>query len=95
MFFVRQKGNQCGLHAIHNLFKSAAVTTTDMHDSCQRIHDTTGDKISNHESFGGDWSVEAVVETVVAAHAPVPLDEGHVACLCLWAIFRPVAVSSG
>ena len=65
MFFARQKNNQCGLHAIQNLFKSAKITATDMHDACNDIHDKTGDMISNHESFGGDWSVEAVLQTVV------------------------------
>jgi len=64
MFFVRQQTNQCGLHAIQNLFKSAAVSKADIHNSCQTIHEKTGDSILNHESLGGDWSVEAVVETV-------------------------------
>jgi len=64
MFFVRQQSNQCGLHAIQNLFKSAAVTRDDLHDACDAIRKTTGDNISNHESFGGDWSVEAVCEAV-------------------------------
>tara|TARA_B110000093_G_scaffold158498_1_gene177568 strand:- start:274 stop:909 length:636 start_codon:yes stop_codon:yes gene_type:complete len=65
MFFARQKTNQCGLHAIQNLFKSAKITESDMHDACKDIHEKTGDMISNHESFGGDWSVEAVLQTVV------------------------------
>ena len=65
MFFARQKTNKCGLHAIQNLFKSAKVTEADMHDACEDIHEKTGDIISNHESFGGDWSVEAVLQTLV------------------------------
>jgi len=65
MFFVRQKTNQCGLHAIQNMFKSAKITNQDMHDTCKDIHDKTGDYIHNHESFGGDWSVEAVLQTLV------------------------------
>lgn len=65
MFFVRQKTNQCGLHAIQNMFKSAKITNQDMHDTCKDIHDKTGDHIHNHESFGGDWSVEAVLQTLV------------------------------
>ena len=64
MFFVRQQSNQCGLHAIQNLFKSASVTRDDLHKACHSIQKTTGDDISNHESFGGDWSVEAVCEAV-------------------------------
>jgi len=64
MFFVRQQSNQCGLHAIQNLFKSAAVTRDDLHTACADIHRKTGDCVSNHESFGGDWSVEAVCETM-------------------------------
>tara|TARA_B110001450_G_scaffold156857_1_gene146168 strand:- start:924 stop:1637 length:714 start_codon:yes stop_codon:yes gene_type:complete len=65
MFFARQKTNKCGLHAIQNLFKSAKITETDMHDACKDIHQKTGDNITNHESFGGDWSVEAVLQAVV------------------------------
>lgn len=65
MFFVRQKTNQCGLHAIQNMFKSAKITNQDMHETCKDIHDQTGDHIHNHESFGGDWSVEAVLQTLV------------------------------
>ena len=58
MFFVRQQTNQCGLHAIQNLFKSAAVSKADIHNSCQTIHEKTGDSILNHESLGGDWDLE-------------------------------------
>lgn len=64
MFFVRQQSNQCGLHAIQNLFKSAAITRDDLHEACQTIHKTTGDAVRNHESFGGDWSVEAVTQAM-------------------------------
>ena len=64
MFFVKQQSNQCGLHAIQNLFKSAAVTRDDLHEACQTIHKTTGDAVRNHESFGGDWSVEAVTQAM-------------------------------
>jgi len=64
MFFVRQQSNQCGLHAIQNLFKSAAITRDDLHQACQTIHTTTGDAVRNHESFGGDWSVEAVTQAI-------------------------------
>jgi len=64
MFFVRQHGNHCGLHAIQNMFKSAAVTSEDMHNACTKIHVETGDLVSNHESFGGDWSVSAVITTL-------------------------------
>ena len=65
MFFVRQKSNQCGLHAIQNLFKSASVTNEEMHAACEYIHTTTGDEVHNHESFGGDWSVSAVIAAIV------------------------------
>ena len=65
MFFARQKTNKCGLHAIQNLFKSAKITETDMHEACKDIQQKTGDNIYNHESFGGDWSVEAVLQAVV------------------------------
>lgn len=64
MFFVRQQGNQCGLHAIQNLFKSAAITRDDLHAACHTIHKETGDRVSNHESFGGDWSIEALCQTL-------------------------------
>lgn len=60
-FFVRQQTNQCGLHALQNMFKSAALTKRDMHAACEAIFKQTGDPIYNHESMGGDWSVAAIV----------------------------------
>ena len=65
MFFVRQRSNQCGLHAIQNMFKSAAISNEDMAAACSEIHEETGDAIFNHESFGGDWSVSAVLAAIV------------------------------
>lgn len=65
MFFVKQKTNQCGLHAIQNMLKSAKITKRDLHQSCEDIEKRTGDRIYNHESFGGDWSVHAVLQTLV------------------------------
>jgi hypothetical protein len=64
MFFVRQRTNQCGLHAIQNMFKSASVSNEDMRKAVETIHAETGDHKMNHESFGGDWSVSAVVTAV-------------------------------
>ena len=66
MFFVRQQSNKCGLHAIQNLFKSAAITSKDLHEACTSIHEETGDRITNHESYGGDWSVAAVLKAMFA-----------------------------
>lgn len=63
-FFVRQQSNQCGLHAIQNMFQSAAVTKNDMDIACQKILKETGDPIRNHQSHGGDWSVSAVVTAI-------------------------------
>lgn len=64
MFFVRQQSNKCGLHAIQNLFKSAAIKADDLHVACATIHKETGDCITNHESYGGDWSVSAVLKAM-------------------------------
>ena len=64
MFFVRQQSNKCGLHAIQNLFKSAAIKANDLHQACTTIHKETGDCIKNHESYGGDWSVSAVLKAM-------------------------------
>tara|TARA_B110000008_G_scaffold38417_1_gene35151 strand:+ start:97 stop:708 length:612 start_codon:yes stop_codon:yes gene_type:complete len=64
MFFVSQKSNQCGLHAIQNMLKSAAITTGDMHSACETIHENTGDPLQNHESIGGNWSVAAVLQAL-------------------------------
>lgn len=64
-FFVRQQTNQCGLHALQNMFKSAALTKHDMHAACEAIFQQTGDPIYNHESMGGDWSVAAIVMVLV------------------------------
>ena len=66
MFFVRQQSNKCGLHAIQNLFKSAAIKAHDLHQACVSIHEETGDQITNHESYGGDWSVAAVLKAMHA-----------------------------
>jgi len=64
MFFERQFSQECGLHAIHNMFKSAAVTRHDVHGACESIQKKTGDSTSNHESYSGDWSCEAILETI-------------------------------
>ena len=64
MFFERQFSQECGLHAIHNMFKSAAVTRDDVHKACESIQKKTGDSTSNHESYSGDWSCEAILETI-------------------------------
>jgi len=67
MFFVRQFANFCGLHAIQNMFKSCKITYTDMHAACEKIFEETTDPVSNHESFGGNWSVAAVLKAVTMA----------------------------
>ena len=67
MFFVRQFANMCGNHAIQNLFKSCKITYTEMHAACKKIFEETGDPVSNHESFGGNWSVAAVLKAITMA----------------------------
>lgn len=67
MFFVRQFASFCGLHAIQNMFKSCKITYTDMHSACKKIFEETTDPVSNHESFGGNWSVAAVLKAVTMA----------------------------
>ena len=67
MFFVKQFANFCGLHAIQNMFKSCKITYTDMHIACQKIFEETTDPVSNHESFGGNWSVAAVLKAITMA----------------------------
>ena len=64
MFFVRQRSNQCGLHAIQNMLKTAAIDRDDMRQACESIHKRTGDPVHNHETFGGDWSSEAVLQAL-------------------------------
>ena len=64
MFFAKQQSNKCGLHAIQNVLKTAAITSDDMKLACDSIHEKTGDSVSNHETFGGDWSVSAVLQTL-------------------------------
>lgn len=64
MFFAKQQSNRCGLHAIQNLLKTAAITSADLKRACESIHEKTGDSVSNHETFGGDWSVSAVLQTL-------------------------------
>lgn len=64
MFFVRQRTNKCGLHAIQNMFQSALVTEGDLSGACREIHEKTGDAVHNHETYGGDWSCSAVLEAI-------------------------------
>jgi hypothetical protein len=64
MFFVKQFANFCALHSLQNMFKSCKITYTDMHSACEQIFEETGDPVSNHESFGGNWSVAAVLKVV-------------------------------
>ncbi len=67
MFFIRQYANMCGLHAIQNLFKSCSISAIDMHNACLQIFKETADPVSNHESFGGNWSVSAVLKAITMA----------------------------
>lgn len=67
MFFVKQFANFCALHSLQNMFKSCKITYTDMHSACEQIFEETGDPVSNHESFGGNWSVAAVLKAVIMA----------------------------
>lgn len=60
MFFVRQQGNKCGLHALQNMFKSADMSEEELHQACDDIHKETGDAIENHETLSGYWSVDAM-----------------------------------
>ena len=64
MFFEHQFSQECGLHAIHNMFKSAAITREDVHQACETIQTKTGDSTVNHESYSGDWSCSAILETI-------------------------------
>ena len=64
MFFVKQSSNECGLHAIQNLTKSAAINGDDMESACKYIHAETGDAVHNHRGLGGDWSVSAVLQAL-------------------------------
>ena len=67
MFFVKQFANFCALHSLQNMFKSCKITYTDMHCACEQIFEETGDPVSNHESFGGNWSVAAVLKAITMA----------------------------
>ena len=67
MFFVKQWLNFCGLISVQNMFKSCKITYTDMHAACEKIFEETGDPVSNHESFGGNWSVAAVLKAITMA----------------------------
>ena len=67
MFFVKQFASFCALHSLQNMFKSCKITYTDMHAACQKIFEETGDPVSNHESFGGNWSVAAVLKAITMA----------------------------
>ena len=64
MFFVRQKSQECGLHAIQNMLKTAAINRKDIHEACETIEKETGDVLHHHESYCGDWSVNAVLKTL-------------------------------
>ena len=65
MFFVRQRGNKCGLLAIQNMLQSAALAEKDMCLARDAVLEETGDSVANHESGGGFWSISVIVKVLL------------------------------
>lgn len=42
-----------------------------MNEACKAIHTKTGDAVHHHETFGGDWSVSAVLQALRARNFEV------------------------
>ena len=60
MFFERQQGRRCGLHAVHNLLRSADISSADMDAAAAWCAGSSEDVVRNHRSSAGDWSMDTL-----------------------------------
>ena len=60
MYFDRQVGRQCGLHAVRNLLETSEVTEQNMNDAASWCVEESKDALTNHVSHAGDWSMDTL-----------------------------------
>lgn len=64
-FHEHQVALYCGLHAIHNLFREDTwPTVEEMNNVAIQCANESGDKIYNHKSFGGYWSMDTIIRVL-------------------------------
>lgn len=60
MYFDRQVGRQCGLHAVRNLLETSDITEEHMNDAASWCVEESKDVLNNHQSAAGDWSMDTM-----------------------------------
>lgn len=66
-FHEQQRAMNCGLHAIHNLFRENDwPTVKEMNEIAVKCAKESGDKVYNHKSWGGYWSMDVVKRAIIA-----------------------------
>tara|TARA_A100001015_G_scaffold213110_1_gene239034 strand:- start:568 stop:1290 length:723 start_codon:yes stop_codon:yes gene_type:complete len=64
-FHEQQRAMNCGLHAIHNLFRESEWPTVgEMNEIAEQCAKESGDKVYNHKSWGGYWSMDVVMRAI-------------------------------
>jgi hypothetical protein len=66
MFFETQVERRCGLHAVHNLMRSSAVTLDEMNEAAAACAEESEDTRENHVSAAGDWSMDTLRRVLTA-----------------------------
>ena len=65
-FHEQQRAMNCGLHAIHNLFRENEwPTVKEMNEIAEECAKESGDKVYNHKSWGGYWSMDVVTRAIM------------------------------
>ena len=66
-FHEQQRAMNCGLHAIHNLFRENDwPTVKEMNQLAEACAKESGDQVYNHKSWGGYWSMDVVKRAIMA-----------------------------
>jgi len=66
-FHEQQRAMNCGLHAIHNLFRENKwPTVKEMNELAETCAKESGDQVYNHKSWGGYWSMDVVKRAIMA-----------------------------
>ena len=65
-FHEHQVALHCGLHAIHNLLREDSwPTVKEMNEIAIECAKESGDKIYNHKSMGGYWSIDTILRALL------------------------------
>ncbi len=64
-FHEHQVALHCGLHAIHNLLREDSwPTVKEMNEIAIECAKESGDKVYNHKSMGGYWSIDTIIRAL-------------------------------